>query len=238
MYGWRACVGLVVPGVNTVMETEFGTYLPEGVTPHAARLESVPELTVEHLSGVYPDLDDAATRLAEADIDCCAYGLGITPASVTGGATHDDEVESRIRAATGVEGVAGSRSLRRALDALDASRVAMLTPYTDDVNDYLVDHADDWGYDIVSVEGFRVSRGRDIRERTVETVYRQTRALDHGDADAVVIGGTNQRSGPVLATLEADLGKPVVSANQAILWDVLRRLEIGASVEWGALFER
>lgn len=238
MYGWRARVGLVVPGVNTVMEAEFNYYLPEGVSVHAARLESVPELTIEHLSTVYPDLEDAAVRLTEADVACCVYGLGVTPGSIARGAAYDDEVESRLRDATGMESVAGSRSLRRALDALGASSVAMLTPYTDDINAYLVEHAGDWGYDIVAADGFRVSTGREIKERSTEAVYQQATALDHEAADAIIIGGTNQRSGPVVSTLEADLGKPVVSANQAILWDILDRIDIGAAVDWGSLFER
>jgi maleate isomerase len=42
------------------------------------------------------------------------------------------------------------------------------------------------------------------------------------DADAIVIGGNGFRAVGVVAALEHDLGRPVVTANQALLWAALR----------------
>jgi maleate isomerase len=48
------------------------------------------------------------------------------------------------------------------------------------------------------------------------------RAADHPAADAIFISCTNFRTIGVLAALERDLGKPVVSAIQASFWHCLR----------------
>lgn len=38
MYGWRARIGLLIPSVNTVVESEFSKILPEGVSIHGTRM--------------------------------------------------------------------------------------------------------------------------------------------------------------------------------------------------------
>ena len=52
---------------------------------------------------------------------------------------------------------------------------------------------------------------------TVELV----RATDTADAQAVFISCTNLPTYDVIATLERDLGKPVLTANQVTMWSAL-----------------
>jgi maleate isomerase len=58
------------------------------------------------------------------------------------------------------------------------------------------------------------------------------------DADAIVIGGNGFRAVGVIAALEQDLGRPVVTANQALLWAALRvaGADPGSVNEYGRLF--
>ncbi len=56
-------------------------------------------------------------------------------------------------------------------------------------------------------------------------------------ADALFLACTNLRSLKVIERLEAELGIPVVSSNQATLWVGLEALEVGGSgVKAGHLF--
>jgi maleate isomerase len=59
-------------------------------------------------------------------------------------------------------------------------------------------------------------------EQEVEPLYQQIRALCPADADGVFIAGTGFRCVAILDELEADLRKPVLSANQVSLWHCLR----------------
>jgi maleate cis-trans isomerase len=49
MYGWRGRIGLLVPSINTTMETEFWRIAPEGVSVHTARIAGGREGTPEEL---------------------------------------------------------------------------------------------------------------------------------------------------------------------------------------------
>ena len=52
----------------------------------------------------------------------------------------------------------------------------------------------------------------------------------------MLIGGTGFRCVGIIETLERDLGKPVITANQASLWHCLRMTGIRTPVEgYGAL---
>lgn len=236
MHGWRGRIGLLVPSTNTVMETEFSTGAPEGVSVHASRMSSFGELTIENLSTINDELEQAVELLTPADVDVVVYGLGIMPGSVAEGATQDSEVRDRI-ADAGATGFSAAEAMREAFDALGVDTLAALTPYTPGMNEYLQDNDDGWGYPFVSIDGFDVVEGQKIALEVPESVYRQARAVDHPEADAVVIGGTNQRSFGAIPRLEADLGKPVVSANSAALWYALDELGVDYSgIEVGALF--
>ena len=58
-------------------------------------------------------------------------------------------------------------------------------------------------------------------------------------ADAVFISGMEYHGVPVLGDLEADLGKPVITAHSATLWDTLRTAGVDdAAVDLGTLFDR
>ena len=61
-------------------------------------------------------------------------------------------------------------------------------------------------------------------------MYRQIRAACPSAADGVLIAGTGFRCVAILEALEQDLGRPVVSANQASLWQGLRRAGVGRPV--------
>ena len=50
------------------------------------------------------------------------------------------------------------------------------------------------------------------------------RRADHPAADAIVVSCTNLHTYDVIAGLEAELGKPVISASQATMWAALRRI--------------
>jgi maleate isomerase len=58
------------------------------------------------------------------------------------------------------------------------------------------------------------------------------------DADAIVIGGNGFRAVGAITALEEDLGRPVVTANQALLWAALRVADAdpGSVTDYGRLF--
>jgi maleate isomerase len=70
-----------------------------------------------------------------------------------------------------------------------------------------------------------------------QQLYEWVRGHVPADSEAVFIGGNGFRAVGVIEPLEADLGRPVVTANQALLWGMLRAGGIAAKVDgYGSLF--
>lgn len=233
MYGWRARIGLIVPSLNTTAEPEFARHLPPGVSMHTARL-TLDAGTTEELREMTDELDDCCERLATADVDVLA--LGCTTSTILNG---PERLEARMSEQYDVPSVTTAASLVRALEALDIDSVALATPYVDELNSIEVDYLESAGVDVVALDGLEISTGQEIGRRFPESAHRQVASLNRGDADGVVVSCANYRTGEIHELLEADLGVPVVTSNQALLWDALERAGVAHDdVPLGALFER
>ena len=88
---------------------------------------------------------------------------------------------------------------------------------------------EDSGFDVVHMRGLNKLSGiehipqDDIRQLVLQLV-------DRPDADGVFISCTGMRTSEVLDSMEASIGKPVVSAMQATAWEILRKAGIPAEV--------
>ena len=154
------------------------------------------------------------------------------------GAGYDEEIERRIEERTGVPAVATAASIKRAFDALDLRSLAIATPYIRDLNEREEEFLGEAGYDVVDIDGLELEANSAVGSQIPEIAYRQVKALDHEGADGVFVSGTNYRTFEIIEQLEADLAKPVVTSNQATLWDALRTIGVDADLPLGRLFER
>ena len=65
------------------------------------------------------------------------------------------------------------------------------------------------------------------------------RAADHPDAEAVLLPDTALHTASYIPTLEQELGKPVLTANQVTVWEALRLADRRVNApELGALFTK
>ncbi|MFB6311153.1 MAG: aspartate/glutamate racemase family protein, partial [Salinirussus sp.] len=126
----------------------------------------------------------------------------------------------------------------RAFIALDIDSVAVHTPYPTQMNERETAFIEDAGVDVVDIDGLGLRSTTAKGEVTPESVYRHARAIDQSDADAIFVSCTNYRTFEVIERLEADLEKPVVTSNQATLWNTLAIGGVDdATVALGTLFE-
>ena len=236
MYGWRARIGLIAPSANTVNEPEFQAAVPDGVTVHSARMIHE-TASVDNQSTMVDKSLDPAAKLATADVDVIVFGC--TTGSLVKGAGYEEEVEATIsEAAGGIPAVATAASINRAFDALGVESLAVATPYPADLNDREAEYLEDSGYEVVTIDGLEIDSAEAKGDLTPEEAYEHGKAVDSPEADCVFISCTNYRTFGAIEALEADLGKPVVTSNQATLWDTLRTVGVDYSgVEHGALFD-
>ena len=71
-----------------------------------------------------------------------------------------------------------------------------------------------------------------------EAAFRLARLVDRPEAQAIFLSCTQMATIDVITDIERELGKPVVTSNQACLWACLRRLGIRTPIAgYGHLHE-
>ena len=224
MYGWRGRIGLLVPTGNSVMEPEFQRMAPEGVTTHANRVE-LRDVTPESLRRMEADTARAARGIASVRVGVIAFGC--TSGSFVGGRGYDERLRRLIEEATGVPATTASGAVLRALRLLGVRRIALVTPYTEEVTRLEVAFLEANGFEVTASSAGGLVEVADMQECPPWTAYRRAREVDDSRAEAVFVSCTGFRTIEMIAELEADLGKPVVTSNQALFADCLRILGIG-----------
>jgi arylmalonate decarboxylase len=137
---------------------------------------------------------------------------------------YDDVVTKRMSAgAGGVPAITSAQAVGRAVRALGARRVAIVSPYSDAVNEraaryFKARH----GLDTVAVEGFRATDSYAIGQLGPENARDAFVRIGRPEVEAFVVPGGNFPTMPSIAAWEREFKKPVVTTNQASFWAMLR----------------
>jgi maleate isomerase len=248
--GWDAAVrvGLLVPHADVGPESEMQAMAPPGVCIHAARVPfgairsgggmdpTIPLEPVRRFAES-PELDEAAELLAAAPLDVIAYGF--TSSAYVIGACGEADMVRRVRQRTrGIPVVTPCAAAVEALRALDAHRIAIVNPPWFDGQLVGLGRAyyEDAGFDVVDATACELPS--DQTAITPEALHGWI--VDHAsaDADAIVVGGNGLRAVGTIAALEADLRRPVLTANQVLLWSALRAAGASLRVDhYGRIFD-
>jgi maleate isomerase/arylmalonate decarboxylase len=236
----RARIGVLVPYTNTNLEADLVMLRPSGVSLHVARLggydvDAVPD--DEQMAGLgAASLDEPLRLIAGVRPDVILYGC--TSATLTHGLTFDRDLAARIRTRTGASTVTAAGALVHALKTLGTARIGFASPYVGVINERAVAFLSQAGIETLACADI----GRDLDnygqgQLTPDQVFELGTRADHREAEAIVLSCTDLRGVEVIDRLEAALGKPVVSSNQAMLFAALQDLEIGTDeVDCGYLF--
>ena len=236
-YGYRAKIGLIVPSTNTVNEPEFNMMAPEGVSIHSARIMLLGKATEESYVKMAEETARAAAELATAEVDVIAWGC--TSGSVV---VPRETLEARIVEASGIAAVTTISSVLAALAAVGAKKIAMGTPYVNFVNEAEVKFLVDAGFDVVSWYGLELGETQEERRGIgrvpPESLYRLARTIDRPEVDTIFISCTNLATVNMISDIEAEIGKPVITSNQATFWRALRMAGLPDRIEgFGRLLE-
>lgn len=229
-YGWRGKIGLIVPSTNTINEPEFWRLAPKGVTIHTGRATLLGKATEESYFRMAEAVKVAADDLATAEVDVVAYGC--TSGSIV---CSLQDIVTDLQERTKVPAVATAGAVVAALRALGAKCVAVATPYVDFVNESERRFLQDYGFEVTSLLGLRLGETQEERRGIgrvpPEHIYRMAMACNRPEADTIFVSCTNLATLDVIAQIEADLGKPVITSNQACFWHCLRSLGIPDRIE-------
>lgn len=233
MYGWRRRLGLIVPSSNTTMESELWRLSPPGVSVHTARVRLL-RVSVEELGKMVDDAARAADDLSTAGVDIVIFGC--TTGSLLEGPEWEKRLRERIEKASGVKAITAAQAVVESLRALEVRRVAVATPYAEELNAREKAFLESEGLRVVRIRGLGMTSNMEIGKQPPWVAYRLALEATRGtDADGVFISCTNFRTIEVVDALEEELGLPVVTSNTASLWLALRIVGIRDSIDCGRL---
>lgn len=215
----RAKIGFVLLASEQTVESDMMRWAPEGVGIHFSRGDNPDQITADTLAAMLDTLEPAAAVLApNAGLDVICYAC--TSGSVVMG---EDAVRAALAAGSpGATPTTLISGVFAALDALDAKRIVVATPYLDEVNQIERDYMADRGYDVLDIEGLNITNDSDMVRVTPEYIRDFAISIDRPDADAIFVSCGALRTIDVIEEIEAATGKPCVSSNQAMLWHCLR----------------
>jgi maleate isomerase len=215
--GFRRRVGLLVPSSNTVMEVDFYRRLPPGFSLHTGRMyleSTTPEGESRMLDHhVMPAAHDVGTARPDVIV------FGCTSAGALRGNDYDRELCERIASDTGADVLSVISSVRESIRSRGASRIGVITPYVDALNERIRAslEADD-GIQVVDIRGFGISDNFSIAEVPPEKIVAFAAQTFDGQAiDLLFVSCTNFRAMDAIPGIRGALGVDVVTSNGAAL---------------------
>lgn len=212
-------LGVIVLSTDETLEYEARQVF-EGQTAALmhARIPSNAEVTPEDLRTMADEMT-ATAALLPAGMDAIAYGC-------TSGATviGPKRVEDLIQAAQpGVPVTNPMSAVIAALKALGVQKIAFVSPYVASVTAPMRAFMAENGIDTVAEVSF--GQGDDptvARIAEKSTLAAMLKVGANPEVEAVFSSCTNLRSFGVIEQAEAQLDKPVISSNLALIWHVLQ----------------
>ena len=219
-------VGLIVPSTNTVMEPDLYRNLPSGTTVHTSRMLLEGSVTIEAeelMLDVY--LPECARQIGTLQPDVVVFGC--TSAGALRGPAYEQELAGEISKATGAPTITIMGAVVDELQRLGVKSVAVLTPYSEEINDTIKDSLETTGFTVPYINGMDVKGAFNIAavtpEEIVDYVQEQLKGVD---SDCLFVSCANLKSVDVLNDIREVAGRPVVTSNQAVLEGVKRTIGV------------
>lgn len=216
-------IGFLVPAGNRVILPEMYRMSTEGYGFFETRLM----VSGDHVSrdsnfAMIKNIQRGMQELETARVDVCVFAC--TVSSFLKGYRWDDEFCRKWAEKCSFQISTTALSLVESLRHLNAGKIAVATPWHEEANQAAVTYLKARDIDVVSISSYPLNRF-EINDMKPEGTYRFAKKADSDAAECLCIFATDLQSAEILQKLEDDLGKPVISSNSAILWNILRMLK-------------
>lgn len=217
-------VGLIIPSSNRMVEQEMVHHYPEGVVVHVNRLRMTGAQKVP-LAELMPRITEATSALVDAKCDVVTFHC--TANSTDEGADGEGRILEAMAKAGGQRVSSTATAIRRALEGLNARRMVLITPYSQAVTDHEAEFFKSIGIEVLTAAGHGLD-GSDAYCSTPPSFWLDnTLKLRHPKADIYFLSCANISAFKVIEELERKLERPVISSNQAVVWDQIARHGLG-----------
>ena len=216
-------IGMLTPSSNTVLEPLTSAMVARlgDVTAHFSRF-TVTEIGLSDKALGQFDMSpmlSAAELLSHAKVDVISWNG--TSASWLG-LDSDRALVAEIEARTATPASTCVLSMMDALNEMGASTYGLVTPYTKDVQDKIVDNLGAYGLRCLDEAHFGISDNFSFGIVDTDTIAGAIRKVARGGPDAILIMCTNLAGAPVAQALEEETGVPILDSVTVTVWGALR----------------
>ncbi len=209
----KAIIGVMTPAMNTVVQPELEALRPPGVTNQMQRFR----LGGERISD---DLFAEAEKLMDCNPRVLAIGL--TTDAGPGGVAKLAAICDELQTSLGIPVGNASIATQKALQHIQAQKIAVLTPFAADVNRVVQENIEAGGFDVITIAGTEAPSLPEICETPLNQIRDLVRQLADTDCDAIAQIGTALPVVGLLNELERETGKTIIACNAALYWQALR----------------
>ena len=233
--GINSKVGLIALSTDFMIEKDFKQVIENmKIDLFVNRIRSYYPLTKENLIKMAETITEVSRDiLPDEKLDCVVYGC--TSGTIASGYTS---IKNKINIAKpDAKVVTPSSAAVNALKKMNVKKVAIFTPYSEKLNNDVVDYFKKENFIVTSNSYFDILYDNDIAKVDPDYLFEVITKMNLGEAEAVFLSCTNLPALNIVDKLEKKLNKIVLSSNQVLIWDTLQNIKKTEQVNgFGKLF--
>ncbi|KAH8598756.1 putative Asp/Glu racemase [Bisporella sp. PMI_857] len=245
----RLRLGILTPSSNTALEpltqalvsTINAAISSHHITVHFSRFP-VTQISLSAASLAQFDLKTilaAAELLAHAEVDIIGWS-GISAGWL--GFENDVQLCKEIEKATGVRATTSVLALNKVLRLWDVKKLGLVTPYTDDIQEAIVQNYKGIGIEIGEnmERHLKITRNVDVADISEEVLDGLIAEVCNAGVDAVSTFCTNFVAAQRVDTWEEKHGIPIFDTVTTVVLDMLQLngVELKGLKGWGMIFKK
>ena len=215
-------IGLIALASDYIIERDFKNILKnKKIDLFVNRIESFNPLTRNNLIKMSKKITKVTNNILPGEkVDCVAYAC--TSGTIAAGY---ETIEKKVKAAKPeAKLTTPSSAALKALNKLNIKNLAIFTPYSKKLNDEVVDYFSNEGFKITSNAYFDIAADYDIGKVDKDYLFETLSNMKVENADALFVSCTALPVLNIIDKLEKKLNIPVLSSNQALIWDSLESI--------------
>ena len=228
-------IGLITLASDFRIEKDFNNVIyGKEVDLYCNRIQCYNPLTNEMLKKMADDISKVTEDiLPDQKLDCVAYGC--TSGTIAAGYQSIFEKVNLAKPNTKV--TTPITAAVSALKTLRIKKLSIFTPYTDEINQSVINYFKKENIDIVELSYFDIASDLDIGKVDPGYLLDVLLKKDLSNSDALFVSCTALPVLSIIKDLEKKTGKIILSSNQTLIWDTLKQVDFKNEVEgYGELF--
>ena len=228
-------IGLITLASDLRIEKDFNNIIyDKNIDLYCNRIKSYNPLTNETLKKMADDIPKVTKDiLPDQKLDCVAYAC--TSGTIAAGYSSIFEKVNLAKPNTKV--TTPITSAINALKSLKINKLTIFTPYTDEINQSVIDYFRNENIELSELSYFDLASDLDIGRVDPNHLFDVLTKINLSNSDALFVSCTSLPVLSIIKELEKKINKVVLSSNQTLIWDTLKKINYKKEiVGYGELF--